>query len=371
VIVTNHHVVADADDIQVELQDGRKLDARVIGTDPSSDLAVLRVAADHLTTVPIGDSSRLRVGDLVLAIGNPFGVGEAVTMGIVSAVGRANVGIADYENFIQTDAAINPGNSGGALVDMNGALVGINTAIASRSGGYQGVGFAIPSSMMVQVEDAIVREGKVTRSWLGVAVQDLTPELAAVMKLDGDHGVIVADVTGGGPAAKAGIRRGDVITAIDGTETRDAAQLRNLIAMAGKGKQVEVALRRDGKERTVEATLAELPAAALPPAPTPGRPSAPMGRGPLEGVAVAALDPAARARLGLEPDVAGVLVTDVDPASAAARAGVRPGDVIVEIDRAPTSSPEAFEAAARASGGRTLVLVNRGGGVRYLVIGAP
>jgi serine protease DegS len=258
-VLTNNHVVENAETIKVALKDGRDLDARLVGTDPASDIAVLRVDQNQLPAIEIADSSKTRIGDLVLAIGNPFGIGQTVTMGIISAVGRANMGITDYEDFIQTDAAINPGNSGGALVDMDGKLVGINTAIASQTGGYQGIGFAIPSNMAMQVETEILHSGKVTRGWLGIATQDLTSDLARSMDLTPHRGALVAEVTRGSPAARAGLERGDVITSIDGTAIHDAGQLRTLIALAGKDKRVAVQLERKGKPMAVEVTLGEVP----------------------------------------------------------------------------------------------------------------
>jgi len=294
VIVTNNHVVAQAEKIRVALKDGRELEAKLVGSDPKSDVAVLRVDAKDLPAIAVADSSKIRVGDLVLAIGNPFGIGQTVTMGIISAVGRANIGITDYEDFIQTDAAINPGNSGGALVTMDGLLVGINTAIVSRSGGYQGIGFAIPSNMAMQVKDSILKHGKVIRGWLGVAIQDVTEELSKSLEVPARSGVLVSDVTPDSPAAKAGLKRGDVITAIDGVKTTDSAHLRNLVALAGKGKKVKVDLLREGKEKSFEVTLGEQPADGT---------SAGLGgegtedTGLFAGVSVQELDPAARGRL--------------------------------------------------------------------------
>jgi Do/DeqQ family serine protease len=260
VIVTNHHVVAQAESIAVVLKDGRELPAKLVGSDPRCDVAVLRVDAHGLPAIEIADSSRIRVGDLVLAIGNPFGIGQTVTMGIISATGRANLGINDVEDFIQTDAAINPGNSGGALVDMDGRLMGINTAIVSRSGGYQGIGFAIPSNMVAQVEDQLVRHGKVTRGWLGVVTEDVDDRIASRLHVTPRAGAVVTDLANGGPAARAGIARGDVITAIAGARVTDALHLRNLIALAGPGP-IRIELVREGKTLATEVHLAEAPAA--------------------------------------------------------------------------------------------------------------
>ncbi|TMQ07623.1 MAG: DegQ family serine endoprotease [Deltaproteobacteria bacterium] len=361
VIMTNNHVVANADTVRVALKDGRELDAKVVGTDPQSDIAVLRVNAKQLPAIQIADSSRSRIGDLVLAIGNPFGLGQTVTMGIISATGRANVGITDYEDFIQTDAAINPGNSGGALVDMDGKLVGINTAIASRTGGYQGIGFAIPSSMAMQVENAILHGGKVTRGWLGVAIQDVTPDLAKQMDLTARHGVLVSDVTRDSPAAKAGLQRGDVVVSVDGASINDSAHLRNAIALAGKGKQLSLQIERHGKPMTVPVTLGETPAGQG------GQGgSTIVDDGILSGLAVQPLDRALRGQLHVPADVDGVVVTKLDRRGPMAATGLREGDVIVEVNRKPVTSVDAFRDAARSATDSALLLVYRDGATIYL-----
>ena len=365
VIVTNNHVVAQAEKIRVALKDGREFQAKLVGSDPKSDVAVLRVDAKDLPAIPVADSSKIRVGDLVLAVGNPFGIGQTVTMGIISAVGRANMGITDYEDFIQTDAAINPGNSGGALVTMDGLLVGINTAIVSRTGGYQGIGFAIPSNMATQVKDSILRHGKVIRGWLGVAIQDVTEELAKSMGIAPKTGVLVSDVTLDGPAGKAGLQRGDVITAIDGVKTNDSAQLRNLVALAGKGKKVRVDLLRGGKEKSFEVTLGELPADG-----------AGLGSGAQQtedaglfaGVSVREIDGATRGQMHIPENVRGVLVTRIEPQSPAAATGLRTGDVILEVNRTGTPSVDTFRKAARKNEGRALVLVYRNGVTIFLSV---
>ncbi|HEX8109362.1 MAG TPA: DegQ family serine endoprotease, partial [Kofleriaceae bacterium] len=362
VILTNSHVVENAETIKVALKDGRELDARLVGTDPQSDIAVLRVDQTQLPAIAIADSSKSRIGDLVLAIGNPFGIGQTVTMGIISAVGRANMGITDYEDFIQTDAAINPGNSGGALVDMDGKLVGINTAIASQTGGYQGIGFAIPSNMAMQIETAILRDGKVTRGWLGIAVQDVTSDLAKAMDLTPHHGVLVSDVAHGGPAARAGIQRGDVITAIDGTALDDAGQLRTMVALAGKNKRVAVQLERHGKPMTVQATLGEAPTTRQ------AQAQAQVEDGVLSGLAVQPLDRALRDRLHVPDNIVGVVVTGVDRRGGPAAALLREGDVILEVNRQPVPTVEAFRDAARAAGDRALLLVDRNGVAIYVTL---
>jgi len=260
-VLTNAHVVRNAESIRVTLHDGDELGAKLIGIDPKSDVAVLQLQGKlpHLEPLPFGDSSKLRLGEVVLAVGNPFGVGQAVTMGIVSATGRASLGIADYEDFIQTDAAINPGNSGGALVNMRGELIGINTAILSRTGGYQGIGFAIPTNMARPIMDMLVADGKVSRGWLGVSLAPNDAQMRKQFSVKNSRGVIIAEVGDHTPAAKAGLRAGDVVTAIDGVEVRELRQLRNAVAMKGADQTVSLAVVRKGKDRTIKVKLGTLP----------------------------------------------------------------------------------------------------------------
>ncbi|MDP2824642.1 MAG: Do family serine endopeptidase [Sulfuritalea sp.] len=259
-ILTNFHVVDGADEIEVAHNDGRKYKARVVGSDPESDLAVLRIPADHrLPVMAFGSSDTLRVGDVVLAIGNPFGVGQTVTSGIVSALGRSHLGINTFENFIQTDAAINPGNSGGALVDSNGHLVGINTAIYSQSGGSMGIGFAIPVSLARSVMEQIIRTGSVTRGWVGIEVQELTAELAESFKLSGTEGALIAGVMRGSPADKAGIKPGDVLIRVSGKPVKDAQAMLELIAALEPGKTARFDLKRDGRDLGIEVAIGKRP----------------------------------------------------------------------------------------------------------------
>ena len=265
-IVTNNHVIAGADEIVVQLHDGTKLDAKLVGTDPRTDIAVVKLTEKRrgLQPIPFGDSEALRLGEPVIAIGNPFGLSSTVTLGIVSAKGRENVGILDYEDFIQTDAAINPGNSGGALVNTHGELVGINTAILSRSGGYQGIGFAIPTEMVASIKDSIIKDGKVTRGWLGVSIQTVDAEISRMLKLpSGTRGVAVAGVQPDSPAHKAGLRRGDVITRFGQAAVTDVTGLRKAVALQKPGSRVGLAIHRNGKNLTKKVTLD-----ALPPMPT-------------------------------------------------------------------------------------------------------
>ena len=365
VILTNNHVVQHAKEIQVKLRDGREYKAKLIGTDPKSDLAALRLQGkiEKLTPLAFGNSDQLRLGDVVLAIGNPFGVGQTVTMGIVSGLGRDGIGLADYEDFIQTDAAINPGNSGGALVDMRGQLVGINTAILSRSGGNQGIGFAIPSNMARPVLDALLHGGKVARGWLGVSIQDVDDKLASALDLGIKRGVLVSDVNKGSPAARAGLQRGDVIVAMNGEEMTSTRKLRNRIAAAGPKAAVTLEVVRKGARKKLSVALAELPDTLAGPA------SDAPGEGALEGVSVSALDAATRRLHSIPGEIdEGVLVTAIEPGSPALAAGLRIGDVIVEVNKRSVDSVAAFKRAYAASRDPVVLLVQRGGATLYMVI---
>ncbi len=367
-IMTNSHVVHETTDIKVTTADGKEFDATIVGTDPKSDVAVLRVDGDasELTPMPVGDSNRLRLGETVIAIGNPFGLGHTVTMGIVSAKGRANMGITEYEDFIQTDAAINPGNSGGALVNLKGELVGINTAIVSRSGGYQGIGFAIPTDMAVTIKDSLVSTGTVRRGWLGISIQPLDRRLAGHLGIEaGTQGVLVAGVLDGTPAEKAGLKSGDVILTVDGKATRSPAALRNTIAMKGQGQSTDIKYLRDGRQQSLTVVLAELDN------PTAQRPKAEPTANPtqLRGLDAQRLDRVWRKRLGLKSATSGVVVTGVDPGSAAHRAGIKQGDIIVSIDRKATRTVSALRKALRGQSGDVLVRVRRGQSSSYVVLG--
>ncbi len=361
-VLTNNHVIADAETIRVTLHDKREVAARVIGTDPKSDVAVLRLKdTKNLKPITLGNSDTLRLGDVVLAVGNPFGVGQTVTMGIVSAKGRANMGIVDYEDFIQTDAAINPGNSGGALVNMRGELVGINTAILSRTGGYQGIGFAIPSNMVRPIMQSLVKHGKVVRGWLGVVIQEVDSELAQAMKLPTRSGVLISDVSPGGPAERAGLKRGDLVVKLNGQSVDSTGNLRNLVAAAGVGSKVRVDFYRDGKLETRTIALTEMPSKVA--APTPG------GGGGPEGLGVAPLDPSSRARFNIPARVNfGVVVTRIQPGSGAARAGLQAGDVILEVNRVTIDSVSRFQQSYSAARGRVLLLVYRRGTTLFMIL---
>jgi len=367
-VLTNNHVVKDAQGMKVVLYDGREYDAEVVGTDPKSDVAVIRLKSPPTDLKPIlvGDSSQLRLGDVVLAIGNPFGVGQTVTMGIVSAKGRADVGIADYEDFIQTDAAINPGNSGGALVNMEGKLVGINTAILSRSGGNQGIGFAIPTNMATPIMDSLKKYGRVTRGWLGVSIQDIDQDLSQTMKLPVTRGVLLADVQVGSPAAKAGLKRGDAVVKVDGRAVESSGQFRNAIAAGGANRKVTIELYRDGKLVAVPAALGEMPQDATR---SGSGPAGQPGSRDSDGLGLSELTPEARHSFGIGDEVAkGVVVTGVAPNSAAARAGLRPGDVLLEVNRKAVTNVREFEDSYAKAKGNVLLLLYRRGATVFVVV---
>jgi serine protease Do len=374
-VLTNNHVVANGTDIKVSLNDGRELGATVVGTDPKADLAVLKLKGNigKLKPIAIGDSSKLRLGEIVLAIGNGLGIGQAVTMGIVSAKGRsnmANMRIADYEDFIQTDAAINPGNSGGALVNLRGELVGINTAIASRTGGYQGIAFAIPSNMARPIMDSLISKGKVVRGWLGVSIQDVTKELAETLKLGADRGVLVGSVVSGSPAARAGLRRGDVVVRVGETITDNASRLRNAVASLAVGKPVKVEFVRDGKRQAVDVVLAEQPADPESLAGRGGGDSGePAGSQVKLGLRVAPLDKALRSKYDVPREVThGVVVTGVARGGAGEDIGLRPGDVILQINRTAIKSARQLDDEFRKAKGKLALLLFRDGATVYVVV---
>jgi serine protease Do len=370
-ILTNNHVVEGADAIKVKLHDETEYEATVVGTDKPTDMAVIRMKGHkgRLPTLPLGDSEKLRIGEWVLAVGNPYGLSHTVTTGIVSAIGRKNTGINSYENFIQTDAAINPGNSGGALLSLSGELIGINTAIFSRSGGYQGIGFAIPINMARRITQDLIRDGEVTRGWLGVSIQPIEEELAVALKLkdrqDGKavHGALVGGVVPGSPAEKSGIKRGDVIVKVDRDEIRDANDLLNRIAVLRPNQWVEVWVIRDGMNLAFKTRIArrdENRMASM----RSSMPEEPLEVPGRAGLRVSDLDKETRAkyRIGMALEH-GALVVGVDPGSRAAEARLREGDVVLEVNRVKVRNAAEFRTAmaGASKGNKILLLINRGG----------
>jgi Do/DeqQ family serine protease len=354
-ILTNDHVVNGAEEVTVELSDGRTLDAKVVGTDKPTDLAVLKVEGKDLRTLELGDSDHVRVGDVVLAVGNPLGVGQTVTMGIVSAKGRATgLGDGSYEDFIQTDAPINRGNSGGALVDVNGRLIGINSQILTPSGGNIGIGFAIPANMARNVMSQLIEHGEVRRGKLGVTIQQITPDLARGLGLASTSGALVSSVERGGPAATAGLQQGDVITALNGASVKDNNDLRNDIAGLQPGSEVTLTVQRDGKERTVTAKLGALDGSSDREAPRSSE-----GTSGRFGLSVAPLTQERAAELNVRASK-GLVVESVERGSRAADAGLRAGDVIEQIDRKPVTTGEELRAALSAGDRPAVLLVHRG-----------
>lgn len=368
-IVTNNHVVEQADEIKVILVDKKSFKAKIVGSDPKTDIAIIKIDAKGLPVIPWGDSDKLQVGEFVLAIGNPFGLSHTVTMGIISAVGRADIGITDYENFIQTDAAINPGNSGGPLVNIKGELIGINTAIFSRTGGYQGIGFAVPSNMVRIVMDQLIKQGKVTRGWLGITIQEITPEIAQKFGLRQSEGALVSDVAKNSPAHKAGIMRGDIILEFNGKKVRDVATLRNMVAQSKIGLQVEIKILRRDKEIIVKPIIMELPAdlGDMVPSSLQGMD---INENALSGITVMDLNAAIAKQLGIDKDDKGVVIVKVEHGSPAEDAGLRKGDVVQEIDRQRISNLNDFNKAVSKikPSDSVLLFINRGGKRFYVAL---
>jgi len=352
-VLTNHHVVEGAQVIAVTLNDGRELRGELVGVDPESDVAVLRIPTGGLTALPLGDSSALRVGDFVVAIGNPFGLGQTVTSGIVSALGRSGLGIEDYEDFIQTDASINPGNSGGALVNLRGELVGINTAILGPSGGNIGIGFAIPSNMARRIMDQLVEHGEVRRGQLGVSVQELTPELARAFNLDGRGagGVVISRVEAGSPAQQAGLQPGDVVLELNGRRIRDAAAMRNAIGLLSVGQSVRVKILRDGHEQTLEATISE------------SQPATADGASYSRHLAGAVL---AEQTLTSGRRIVGF--SEVRPGAAAWEAGLRAGDLILSANRREVQTLDDLRRAVDPSQDVLLLNIQRGRSALFVLL---
>jgi serine protease Do len=357
-ILTNNHVVDKADSIYVRTFDGTQRSARIIGSDPKTDIAVIKIDTDKLDYIKIGDSDNLQVGEIVLAIGSPMNENLAytVTQGIVSAKGRSNVGLADYEDYIQTDAAINPGNSGGPLVNLNGELVGINTAIISRSGGYQGIGFAVPSNMAQRIMNSLISEGRVIRGWLGVSIQNINPQLASAMGLTESNGALVGDVLKDTPAEKAGLKAGDVITGVNDQKISDTAQLRNKIASTAPGIDVKLTILRDGAKKDIKVKLDEQPSELISQTGTSSSEE-------LLGFSVSALNDRLAEQYNINKDLTGVVVTVVDRSSSAYRSGIKEGDLILEIDKQKISTESQFEniMSKKKSGDNILLRIYREG----------
>lgn len=365
-ILTNNHVVDGAQQVKVTLQDGREFNANVIGRDSKSDLAVIKIDAENLPLLHFADSQKVQVGDEVLAVGNPFGVGQTVTHGIVSATDRGNMGIEDYENFIQTDAPINPGNSGGALVDMEGRLIGINTAILSRSGGNQGIGFAIPSDLARTVMTSLVQYGHVTRGYLGISIQNVTPALAKEFGLKSQTGALIGEVVPNGPAAKAGLKDGDVVVQFNGKPVRDSRELQLSVAETKPKSKVPVEISRNGSTRNLDVTVGQLPGSEQLAKADKGNG---QDTGTLNGVGVSDLGPQARQQFNIPDNVQGAVVTEVKPDSPAAEAGLKPGDVIQSINRHQVkNAEEAVQLTENPKDKRTLLRVWSDGGSHYVVV---
>jgi len=362
-IVTNNHVIADADTLSVRLWDDRTYEAEVVGTDPKTDLAVIRIDASDLETAAFGSSDALRVGQWVMAVGSPFGLSQTVTTGIVSAKGRQSIGLAEFEDFIQTDASINRGNSGGALIDLQGRLVGINTAIASRGGGHEGIGFAIPIDMAHEIMASLIDHGQVTRGWIGIAIQDLNSELASTFGFESTDGVLVSDILDTGPAADSDLRRGDIITAVNGEPVANRTELRHRVARMGPDHHVELRIVRDGNVMTVAFTLGTMPDDSRT---VSTRPESGSGL----GLYLSDLNDAVRRRLGVDGDVIGAVVTRVNPDSASADAGVRVGDVIVSVQGEEVAGVAAFRRVVQTFSDEAplRLRVVRGGAHRYLLV---
>jgi len=351
-ILTNNHVVENADEILVKLEDEREFKAKVIGRDPKTDIAVIRIeSAADLIPAPLGNSDQLRVGEWVMSIGNPFALEHSVTAGIVSAKQRF-IGQGSYDQFIQTDAAINPGNSGGPLINLRGEVVGINSAIFSRSGGNIGIGFAIPINLAKELIPQLEEKGRVTRGWLGVLIQKVTPEIAEHLELKDAKGALVADVVADGPAKEAGLKVGDVITEFDGHAVKDSTELPLLVARTGVGKSVQVKVIRDKKVETMTVTVAEL---------KDDEAQVASGKEENFGLTVQAITPDIAESLGLSRDIKGVVVSGVESGTAADEAGLRRGDVILEVNRKPIEDIAAYRKALKAGAGKSLLLLVRRG----------
>jgi serine protease Do len=363
ILLTNNHVVDDADNIKVRLMDGREFEGTVKGKDPQTDLAVVMIDTKNLTPIKLGNSDKVRVGEMVLAVGSPLNpqLEHTVTSGIISAKGRSGVGLTQYEDYIQTDAAINPGNSGGALVDLRGNLIGINSAIVSQSGGFQGIGFAIPVNLARKVMDDIITNGKVIRGWLGVYIQNITPELAKALDLKSTKGVLVSKVQEDSPAEKAGIKEEDVILAFNGKNLDNASELSTWVAGSSPDQYINLRISRNGEEKKIEVKLGEL---------TEQNQAIAQGKSQFSsiGIQVANIVPELRNQYHLNKDVTGVIVTAVDPNGIAASVGIKAGDVIMKVNRQEIQSVEDFnEQISKVKAGENLLVFLRRGTANLFV----
>jgi serine protease Do len=360
-ILTNNHVVEDADEIKVKLQDGQEYTAKIKGTDPKSDIAVLEIKAKAIPALTLGDSNQLEVGEWVVAIGNPFGLNHTLTVGVVSAKGRTSLGISDYEDFIQTDAAINPGNSGGPLVNLDGEVVGINTAIFSRSGGYMGVGFAIPINMAKGIANQLLDDGEVSRGYLGVSIQPMTQELANSFDMNDIKGILVTQVVAASPAERAGLQQGDLIVSFEGDEVSDVGDFRNRVSLTEPGKSADLVVIRDGREKKITVKIGKLDGAEIASGPTVSSDEL--------GLTVQTLTRDLAKQLRTESQQ-GVVVTSVTPGSIAAMAGIEPGSVILQVNRKTVADAGSFRARIKESlpDKRILLLLSQNGMSRYLVL---
>jgi len=361
-ILTNNHVVAGADKIKVQLQDGRNFDAEIVGRDPQSDVAVLMIKTGGLPALVLGDSSSLEVGEWVIAIGSPFGLSHSLTVGVVSAKGRTSLGISDYEDFIQTDAAINPGNSGGPLVNLDGEVVGINTAIMSRSGGYMGVGFAIPVDLARSIAEQLIDSGEVIRGYLGIVIQDLTPELARSFDIDQNQGILIAQVTKDSPAAEAGLKQGDIIVSYQGKPVKKVGDFRNQVSLTSPGSSEQLTSIRDGERRNVSVTIGTLSKAKI-------TAEASTQSTDEIGLTVQTMTPQLAEQLNAKAGE-GVVVTQVRPGSIAASAGIVAGSIIVQVNRIPIKSAEDFKREVKKSSAskRMLLLIRKNNMQQFIAL---
>ena len=362
-ILTNNHVVGEADRISVRLFDGRGFKAKIVGTDPLTDLAVIKIEADNLSALPMGDSDEIRIGETVIAIGNPFGLSHTVTMGIVSAKGRSNMDIADYEDFIQTDAAINPGNSGGPLLNLEGKIIGVNTAIFTRTGGYQGIGFSVPINMARKVMNQLIDKGKVSRGWLGVLLQDMNTDLAKALDVDDGKGALIAEVTKDSPADRGGLIRGDVVIKLNNKSIKNADHLKNEVGLTSPNTNIQLEVVRKGQKKTLTIKLGSRPSQGYAAA-------GPSDSGDALGVSVQNFTPELAKQYGYSQSMGGVIITNVFPNTPAARAGLRPGLLILEINRQSISDVNSFETAVSRADIKkgVLMLIGSRKSTQYIII---